>query len=243
MFCPRFYVTLQPQKKISMIIKVCGMREPQNIRDVAEAGADWIGFIFCTDSPRYVEQISFGAGFMPDFAPWKIVEASKDRKKVGVFVDDMPQSIITRIVNFRLDIVQLHGSESPVMIDNLRNSVVPDLASSIQIVKAINIGCIDDLKNAKQYEGHADYLLFDTKTDVPGGSGRKFDWNILNHYDGNLPFLIGGGIGPDDAEAITTIRHPRFMGVDINSAFETEPGLKDINKVKHFIEVLRHGQQ
>ncbi|MDD7336380.1 MAG: phosphoribosylanthranilate isomerase [Prevotella sp.] len=228
-----------------MIIKVCGMRDALNIREVCQLDINWMGFIFVENSPRYVSQITSLAGIIPDFSAYidkqghDTLQAHNDIKRVGVFKDEMPQTIITRVVNFKLDIVQLHGDESPVMIDNLRRTLVPDICKDIKIMKALPISDAADMERWKPYEGHADYLLFDTKTATGGGSGRKFNWALLDNYHGTLPFLLSGGIGPDDAEAIKAIRHPQFLGIDINSQFEKEPAIKDVAKLKEFISKLR----
>lgn len=226
-----------------MIIKVCGMREPENIRAVEELGVDMIGFIFVPQSKRYVRMISSNAGILPDYADERQNETSAAGKKaplrVGVFVDDMPQNIITRIYNYNLDYVQLHGDESAVMIDNLRRSVDPDIHKGLKIIKAISVASENDVKRWREYEGHADMLLFDTKGDEAGGNGRHFDWELLNAYDGNIPFLLSGGIDIDDALEIRKIKHPMFAGVDINSRFETEPAVKDVEKIRNFIRLLK----
>ena len=226
-----------------MIIKVCGMREPENIRAVEELGVDMIGFIFVPQSKRYVRMISSNAGILPDYADERQNETSAAGKKaplrVGGFVDDMPQNIITRIYNYNLDYVQLHDDESAVMIDNLRRSVDPDIHKGLKIIKAISVASENDVKRWCEYEGHADMLLFDTKGDEAGGNGRHFDWELLNAYDGNIPFLLSGGIDIDDALEIRKIKHPMFAGVDINSRFETEPAVKDVEKIRNFIRLLK----
>ena len=219
------------------------MREPENIRAVEELGVDMIGFIFVPQSKRYVRMISSNAGILPDYADERQNETSAAGKKaplrVGVFVDDMPQNIITRIYNYNLDYVQLHGDESAVMIDNLRRSVDPDIHKGLKIIKAISVASENDVKRWREYEGHADMLLFDTKGDEAGGNGRHFDWELLNAYDGNIPFLLSGGIDIDDALEIRKIKHPMFAGVDINSRFETEPAVKDVEKTRNFIRLLK----
>ena len=202
-----------------------------------------IGFIFVPQSKRYVRMISSNAGILPDYADERQNETSAAGKKaplrVGVFVDDMPQNIITRIYNYNLDYVQLHGDESAVMIDNLRRSVDPDIHKGLKIIKAISVASENDVKRWREYEGHADMLLFDTKGDEAGGNGRHFDWELLNAYDGNIPFLLSGGIDIDDALEIRKINNPMFAGVDINSRFETEPAVKDVEKIRNFIRLLK----
>lgn len=220
-----------------MIIKVCGMREPDNIRAVESLGVDWLGLIFWQGSPRYVSQIISRGGFLPDYSSLK--NQSPHSMRVGVFVDDMPQNIITRVVNYQLDIVQLHGDESAVMIDNLRHTLDPDIRPGVKIMKALRIENCGDVAKYKDYVGHVDFFLFDTKTPLVGGSGRQFDWNVLDSYDGDVPFLLSGGIGPDDMERVQTFHHPKLLGIDLNSRFETAPAVKDVEMLRTFIQGVR----
>lgn len=252
-----------------MIIKVCGMREPDNIRAVEELGIDWIGFIFHPKSPRYVQQVSSRAGIIPDYStitkpnhptsnsyqeeehaehsehPSLALQTSNGQTgmqkplRVGVFVDDMPQNIVTHVYNDHLDIVQLHGDESPVMLDNLRRTLDPDIRPGVKLMKALSVSSKNDIERWRIYQDHADYLLFDTRCPEKGGSGKKFDWNVLEAYDGDIPFLLSGGIGPDDAERVRAFRHPMCIGIDLNSRFETEPGMKDVESLKGFLEKVK----
>jgi phosphoribosylanthranilate isomerase len=151
----------------------------------------------------------------------------------------MPQTILTRVVNYKLDVVQLHGDESPVMIDNLRCTLDPDIRPGIEIMKTISIGEASDFAKCEPYIGHVDYFLFDTKCDGKGGSGRQFDWQMLSNYKFDVPFILSGGIGPDDAARIKALNHPQLLGVDVNSRFETEPAMKDAALVKRFIAELK----
>ena len=235
-----------------MLIKVCGMRDADNIKAVAALDIDLMGFIFYPQSPRYVKMISSRAGIIPDYSeerlkaggmPQTRPEDTPRVRKVGVFVDDMPQNIITRVYNYGLDYIQLHGDESPVMIDNLRRSLVPDIVSDIKIIKAISINSPDDLRKCHEYVGHADMLLFDTKCSTAGGSGCKFDWSFLCDYKEDIPFLLSGGIGPDDADNIMSIRHPMMAGIDLNSRFETSPAVKDVERLRIFITKIRNHEQ
>ena len=230
-----------------MIIKVCGMRDPENIRAVENLDIDWMGFIFWPQSPRFVSMIHSRAGIIPDYNPLpgehiknNSTAQGERPKRVGVFVDDMPQNIVTRVYNFNLDIVQLHGQENRVMIDNLRRTLDPDIRPGVKIMKAISVASADDVAACKEYEGAVDYFLFDTKCDCVGGGGKKFNWDLLDAYHGETPFLLSGGIGPDDAEAVKAFSHPRCIGIDLNSQFEIEPGLKDINAIATFIKQIRN---
>ena len=200
-----------------MMIKVCGMRDAQNIRDVESLGVDWIGMIFWPKSKRYVAEV-------PSYLPEHL-------KKVGVFVDSTLDDILQHISDYQLDIIQLHGQESP------------DFAKALKphtIIKAFNIEKADDLLQTEKYEGIADYFLFDTKGKMVGGNGQKFDWSVLTAYQGKTPFLLSGGIGPEDVESVKSFHHPRCFGIDLNSRFESEPGFKDINQLKTFINNIRY---
>ena len=219
-----------------MIIKVCGMREGENIRQVAELGVNWIGMIFWDKSPRNVTMIPTYAGIIPDRGS---DIGSFKAKRVGVFVDEMPQNIITRVVNYKLDLVQLHGHETPTLIRNLRRTLDPDIRPGVQFIKAISVESCNDIAAYKDYEDCVDYFLFDTKCPTVGGSGSQFDWSVLEAYDSDVPFLLSGGIGPDDAKRVRNFHHPKCIGIDLNSRFETEPGLKDITKRKQFLEQLK----
>ncbi|MDY4751443.1 MAG: phosphoribosylanthranilate isomerase [Prevotella sp.] len=229
-----------------MKIKVCGMRNAGNIAELQKLDIDFMGFIFWSKSPRYVQQIPSRAGLIPDLPSLdgeRIKKSETHDKRiltVGVFVDDMPQNIVTRVYNYHLDYVQLHGSESAVMIDNLRRTLIPDIAPNIKIIKALSIKDKSDLEKWHEYDGHVDMFLFDTKCKCAGGSGEQFDWSVLEAYDGNIPFLLAGGIGPDDAERIKNFHHPMCLGIDLNSRFETEPGMKDIQKLKLFMAQLQN---
>ena len=207
------------------------MRDADNIRDISALGGDMIGLIFYPPSPRYVQQFSSGAGIIPDYAP----DMGKTPLRVGVFVDDMPQNIVTRVYNYKLDYIQLHGNEPRETLENLRATIDPDIKPKIKIIKAISVSSAEDIKKYKEYVGAADLFLFDTKCKTVGGSGEQFDWQVLQAYDGDVPFLLSGGIGPDDAERIKNFHHPKCIGIDLNSKFEIEPALKDVEKLKQFL--------
>ena len=146
--------------------------------------------------------------------------------------------IIGTAIDYRLDILQLHGNESPAIIRELRNSVARQVRQDIKIMKAISIGNADDMQTFRRYKDCVDLFLFDTRCETSGGSGRRFDWTIINAYDGNRPFLLSGGIGPDDASRVMQVHHPMMLGIDINSKFETAPACKDAEAVRRFIGKL-----
>jgi len=233
-----------------MKIKVCGMRDAQNIRDVAALDIDLMGFIFYPKSPRFVSLISSQAGIIPDYSPERLNMAvnadgkpgyifPKRIKRVGVFVDEMPQTIITYVYNYSLDYIQLHGKETPTLIDNLRRTLVPDLVPDIKVIKAFGITSADDLQQCEAYEGYADLFLFDTRTPLKGGSGRRFNWSVLESYHGRTPFLLSGGIGPEDADRVKAFHHPQCVGIDLNSRFETAPAMKDVELLSKFIKQIK----
>lgn len=204
-----------------MIIKVCGMRDAENIREVEALGIDLMGFIFWPKSSRYVSQ-------RPDYLPTKC-------KRVGVFVDEDPEQVKRLAAEYRLDYIQLHGHETPEVISYLRTPALPHP----RILKAFNISTAEDLLQTQPYEGLVDGFLFDAKGKSVGGNGEKFNWDVLDAYQGSTPFLLSGGIGPDDVERVHAFRHPKCIDIDLNSRFELSPGLKDIAKLKEFIYNLK----
>ena len=216
------------------------MRDARNIREVSQLGVDMIGMIFYPKSPRYVEMQSSHAGIIPDYAKEDInIKSSKSPARVGVFVDDMVQNIVTRVVNYHLDYVQLHGNEPRTMCENLRLTLDPDIRPGIKIIKAISVSDALDIQKYKEYVGAVDLFLFDTKCKTVGGSGQQFDWQVLEQYDGEVPFLLSGGIGPEDASRLHAFHHPKCIGIDLNSRFEIEPGVKDVEKLKGFLNEIQ----
>lgn len=225
-----------------MIIKVCGMREPENIRAVSELGVDMIGFVFYRNSPRYASSVPSHVGLLPDYASISETESAARHNplKVGVFMNEMPQNIITMAYNYKLDYIQVHGMNDEVMIDNLRRTLDGDIRPGIKFIKAIGISDICDIGMWRKYKGIADLLLFHTKNRACYNDEIKFDWSLLDSYDGDIPFIIGGGIGPEDAEALLSLNHPMLTGVDINSCFESSPAVKDISLLEPFVSKIRN---
>ena len=216
------------------------MRDAQNIREVSQLGVDMIGMIFYPKSPRYVEMQSSHAGIIPDYVKEDInIKSAKSPARVGVFVDDMVQNIVTRVVNYHLDYIQLHGNEPREMCENLRLTLDPDIRPGIKIIKAISVSDASDIQKYKEYVGAVDLFLFDTKCKTVGGSGQQFDWQVLEQYDGEVPFLLSGGIGPEDASRLHAFHHPKCIGIDLNSRFEIEPGVKDVEKLKGFLNEIQ----
>ena len=208
------------------------MRDADNIREVEVLGIDYIGFIFWPKSSRYVSEV-------PKYLPKKC-------KRVGVFVDASIGDVMTIAEQYQLDLIQLHGQESPSYITQLRPHLSL-LNSKISIIKALNIATTDDLEATKRYEGYVDYFLFDTKGKMVGGNGEKFDWSVLDSYREETPFLLSGGIEPDDAERVKSfltshlspLTSKKCIGIDLNSKFELSPALKDVNKLRNFLSSLK----
>ena len=225
-----------------MMIKVCGMRDAANIRAVDGLPVDLMGFIFWPRSSRYVSR-------RPDYLPTRC-------KRVGVFVDAAIPDVLRHVSDYALDYVQLHGSESPAYLRQLRAALpaaapsLPDAAPSLAdggfpaIIKAFSIATAADLSQTSAYHGLADLFLFDTKGPSAGGNGRKFDWSVLSAYAGPTPFLLSGGIGPADAGLLRQLPLldgfpvEYFYGIDLNSRFELAPGLKDIHLLQDFIKTI-----
>lgn len=208
-----------------MKIKVCGMKNPENILALAKLPIDYMGLIFYPKSPRYIQNL--------DSSVLNILPDNIDR--VGVFVNENIESVLEQINKYKLSVVQLHGSESIEYCYAIK-AEFPNLS----LIKAFNISEEADFLSTKEYENACDFLLFDTKTSQHGGSGIKFDWSILNQYKGKLPFFLSGGISVEDVKAIKSISHPQLYALDLNSKFELEPGLKNIDLLVQFINQLKN---
>ena len=194
------------------------MCDGENIRAVEAMGVDWIGFIFYPHSKRYVgKQLTY----LPQRA-----------KRVGVFVNESSETILEMLKIYGLDIVQLHGDESPEFCRQLRQH-------DILVMKAFGITDHLPLEKIAAYEGTCDYYLYDTQTPEYGGSGRQYDWDLLKYHQGSTPFILSGGIGPDDVTAIRAYNNPMCIGIDINSQFELSPANKDIQSIQQFIKSLQ----
>ena len=204
------------------LVKVCGMKYPGNIQAVAALHPDFMGFIFYTKSPRFAEPLSLET----------LAAIPASIKKIGVFVNEDLENILTVVYKYKLNGVQLHGSDMVSMCAQLKEA-------GLIVIKAFPIAEAINFIPAKRYEGVCDYFLFDTKTDAYGGSGLKFNWGMLDEYRGETPFLLSGGIAAEDVESIQKINHPKFAGIDLNSKFEIQPGEKDIQLLNTFLKELR----
>lgn len=207
-------------------IKVCGMTRPDNIRAIAKLGPDWLGLIFHPASPRNALSLS------PDALA--LLREEPDGRMLhftGVFVDRPAGEVLQRAEDFALSAVQLHGSESPEYCSSLRGR-------GFEVWKAVGIESRNDFQILQPYVGTVDRFVFDRKSSRHGGTGKKFDWNLLADYNLPVNFMLGGGVGPEDAETIRSLDHPQLIGLDLNSRFEISPGIKDAVLLKNFINSL-----
>ena len=233
---------LPPLGERGLALKVCGMKYIENIQQVAELQPDYLGFIFYEKSKRNFE------GIIPDI--------SKDIKKTGVFVNEIKEIVISLIEEYRLEAVQLHGDESVAYVTDLKNELVERRRlfieenkfikkrknklyiskNPIEIVKVFGIKDAFDFSVLEPYLDVVDYFLFDTKGKERGGNGVKFDWTVLKDYPYHKPFFLSGGIGLEDVEQIQIMRKSNLpiYALDVNSKFEIEPGLKNVNEVSSF---------
>jgi len=202
-------------------IKVCGLKNAENIKAVAALSPDYMGFICYGLTPRFI------AGLSSD-----VLDALPDTiYKTGVFVNEDKEKINNLIDQFGFNAVQLHGDESPAFAHSFRNRV--------KVFKAFGVDDNFDFEQLAAYTGSVDYFMFDTKTEGYGGSGKTFDWAMLENYKLDIPFFLSGGISLDNLEKIKNIKHPQFYGVDLNSRFELEPGLKDVQQLEKAFKILR----
>ena len=198
-----------------MRLKVCGMRELENISALSELDPNYIGFIFWSESSRFVNK--------------KTPPLDKKIIKTGVFVDATFDYILTKIKDHQLDAVQLHGQESCSYC-----KVIKDYG--LEVIKSFSIKNTFDFNTLEDYENSCDYYLFDTKGKLPGGNGFTFDWKILNEYPSQKPFFLSGGIGVDNLNEIKKLVKTKLPihAIDVNSKFETAPGNKNIELLKKF---------
>ncbi|MBQ2525483.1 MAG: phosphoribosylanthranilate isomerase [Bacteroidales bacterium] len=203
--------------KNGKLIKVCGMTSGRNIRAVEKLGVDMIGMVFYPASPRFVSK-------EPDYLP-------DTAERVGVFVNAGEEAVLRCVVKYGLDMVQLHGAESPDFCARLSKR-------GVGVIKAFGIASAADFGRVSQYEGTCRYFLFDTRSEAYGGSGRSFDWSLLENYKGSTRFLLSGGIGPDSAASLSAVDHPMLAGFDLNSMFESAPGVKNVRLIENFLNEI-----
>ena len=206
-----------------MKIKICGLRDADNLREIAALNPDFIGFIFYDQSPRFV-----GDALDEDV----VKELPRAIQKVGVFVNASPEFILRMVKKYDFQYVQLHGHETPDYCRSLRNR-------GISLIKAFRVDESFNFSMLNNYKPHSDFFLFDAKGEQPGGNGISFDWSMLSRYDNEKPFFISGGIGLHNLDQLKQLAGMKLYGVDVNSQVETSPGVKDIAKVKELIDRLR----
>lgn len=203
------------------LLKVCGLKYPANVAAVAALPVDMLGFIFAPKSPRY-------APLALDAAQLRGLPVAK----VGVFVDEAPAVIRRTALHFGLTAVQLHGQESVADCAALAEAGLP-------VLKAFGVGEQLDFEQLAAYAPHCAYFVFDTAGPAAGGNGVSFDWTLLRAYDLPTPYLLAGGLGPDNAASLRELRLPGLAGFDVNSRVEQAPGLKDLALLQSFISELR----
>lgn len=201
-------------------LKVCGMRDPENILQVAELHPDYIGFIFYEKSKRYVGK------------EFKIpTQLSKNIKRVGVFVNESTERVMSLARLHKLDFIQLHGDESVDQCQELKQE-------SLSVIKVFSIDEHFNFAKVEPYKKTVDYFLFDTKSDHYGGTGETFDWNLLNGYDQEIPFFLSGGLSSNNIEKVKNVENRNLHALDINSGVEISPGLKSKEKLVELIKIL-----
>ncbi len=203
-------------------IKVCGMKDPANAQGISELPVDYMGFIFYSGSPRY-------AGDNPPAGLFECIRPGV--RKTGVFVDSSVKDVIAVCRRSGIDVVQLHGNEDPDYCEELKSR-------GFTVIKAFNPAVIIDGKALSSWSEVCDFFLFDSGTGSSGGSGKRFDWSLLGELETARPFFLSGGIGLHDVPEILQIRNKNFYGVDINSRFETSPGIKSVELTATFIKQL-----
>ncbi|WP_338378777.1 phosphoribosylanthranilate isomerase [uncultured Flavobacterium sp.] len=203
-------------------LKICGMKYSENIQEIAALKPDYLGFIFWDKSSR-------------KFELKELPKLDSNIKKVGVFVDPSLEEIQNKIKTFQLDVIQLHGKESVDYCANLKNE-------KVEIIKAFSINNDFDFNQLKAYENVVDFFLFDTKGKLPGGNGTTFDWQVLENYNLQKPFFLSGGIGLTEINKIQEFVDSELSkycyAIDVNSRFETEPGLKNKIDLEKFKKLL-----
>ncbi|TDE28426.1 phosphoribosylanthranilate isomerase [Flavobacterium ranwuense] len=205
-----------------MKLKICGMKYPENILEVGSLLPDYMGFIFWEKSARYFD------GVIPDLP--------KSIKKVGVFVNASQEEIIEKITKYDLQAVQLHGQESVEFCLDLKDKI----NNPIEIIKVFSVDDSFDFEVLKPFETVCDYFLFDTKGKLPGGNGTTFDWKVLEKYPSGKPFFLSGGIGINEMDTVNEISKTNLplYAIDVNSKFEIEPGLKNIQLCRDALQCV-----
>ena len=192
-----------------MILKVCGITQKEQYQQLSQLGVDMIGLNFYGKSPRFLRE--------PILVDESVVQ------NVGVFVNEEVDTILKKVTEFELDYIQLHGDESPDICNKL-SAIRP-------VIKAFGLNEDIAFDRLADYEPFVEFFLFDTKSPQYGGTGKKFNWELLQQYRGERPFILSGGIRLEDIEEIKKIEHPGLRGIDVNSGFEISPGIKEMDKL------------
>ena len=206
-----------------MKIKICGMRDLENIQGVARCYPDFMGFIFYSKSPRNVDVKSFEKEYY---------EFPKGISRVGVFVDESSSVVVAICKRLGMSYAQLHGNESPEYCRKIRKE-------GLSVIKVFHLDNNFDFSQLQSYQEVSDLFLFDTKTKNFGGSGKHFDWNLLKKYTLDIPLFLSGGISSEDIAAIKALNIRQLIAIDVNSKVEISPGIKDLSKVKELILKMR----
>jgi phosphoribosylanthranilate isomerase len=204
-------------------VKICGMRNVVNIAEIALLNPDYMGFIFYERSPRYAIELNHAV----------LESLFPNTSAVGVFVNASIDRVVELAEYYKFDALQLHGDETPEYCAELKTKY------NCEIIKAFGIKSEKDFLHMHDYEQVCDCFLFDAKTELYGGSGKKFDHNLLANYKEQKPFFLSGGITLEDATNIKDNRHELCIGVDVNSAFEISPGVKNVEQVKKLLNLFR----
>lgn len=213
------------------------MRERYNLEALSQLPIQYIGLIFYGKSSRFVEaenHASIDSAFLKTTFKTKEFVAQKINK-VGVFVNETAEGVIEKVNAYQLDFVQLHGDENVFYCKKIKKAGIP-------IIKAFAVDEYFSFTNLAAYEYYCEYFLFDTKGKLPGGNGVSFNWELLHAYEGDTPFFLSGGIGPDTAEAIINFRHEQFYAIDLNSGFENKPGFKNVDLLSEFLNKVKKGK-
>ena len=206
-----------------LLVKVCGMRDAATLAAVAALQPDFLGFIFAPKSPRFVGEA---------LAPELVRALPPTSWKVGVFVNETTVHILATAHRFGLAAVQLHGQETAAQCEELSEA-------GLLIIKAFSVGEAVDFVVLLPYVPYCDFFLFDTKGAAPGGNGAIFDWNLLSGYNLPVPYFLAGGLAPEHAAQLAALHLPGLVGVDLNSGFETAPGVKDAPRLAQMLTQLR----
>ena len=204
-----------------MKIKICGLKDPENIKAVSALAPDYLGFIFYRPSPRFVNDVPFE----------QLNNIPSSILKTAVFVNESFEKVNELIDKYSFNVIQLHGNESAEFCGSFK--------SKLKVIKAFGLNNDFNFEQLIAYQNKVDFFLFDAKTEIHGGSGKTFDWSILNKYAMDIPFFLSGGLSLDNLEEIKNISHSQFYGVDLNSKFETEPGIKNINKLEMAFDIIK----